>query len=143
MFVDITLYLLAARVVVIDRAADSSLGISIVGGRPGSSDSAIPPMSGIFVKHVVEGTPAAESGDLQAGDQIVEVNGMSLREATHDDAVDVIRRAVSPIRLVVQTLPARQLQSFKRRSRSRRSASDSRSASSSAATVRSQFACFV
>ena len=95
----------------------------------------VPPISGIFIKHVMEGTPAAQSGDLMAGDQILEVNGMSLRDATHDEAVDVIRRATSPVRLIVQTLPARQLNSLRRKSRS------SRSGSSSSATVSANSLC--
>jgi multiple PDZ domain protein len=119
------------RTVVLKRASDKSLGVSIVGGRPGSSDAAVPPLAGIFVKHVIEGTPAARSGDLQTGDQIIEVNGVPLQEATHDEAVDVLRRATSPIRLVVQTLPARHLHSFKRKSHNPRSSSHSRSTSTS------------
>ena len=109
--------------------------MSIVGGRPGSRDSAVPPLAGIFVKHIIEGTPAAVSGELQTGDQILEVNGISLQEATHDEAVDVIRRATSPIRLIVQTLPARQLHSFRRKPHNQHSDSHSRSTSSSSNVI--------
>lgn len=56
------------------RAAGKSLGISIVGGRGmGSRLSNGEVMRGIFIKHILEDSPAGQNGTLKTGDRIVEV----------------------------------------------------------------------
>lgn len=56
------------------RVAGESLGISILGGRGmGRRLSNGGVMRGIFIKHVLEDSPAGRSGTLKAGDMILEV----------------------------------------------------------------------
>nr|KAF6433975.1 multiple PDZ domain crumbs cell polarity complex component [Molossus molossus] len=56
------------------REPSKSLGISIVGGRGmGSRLSNGEVMRGIFIKHVLEDSPAGRNGTLKPGDRIVEV----------------------------------------------------------------------
>jgi C-terminal processing protease CtpA/Prc len=107
------------------------LGISIVGGKvdhpsaEGSSkDSSSAPspggfatpiqslkigsqsgfISGIFIKHVLDNSPAGANGTLKTGDRILAVNDIDLAHATHDRAVDVIRNASSPVKFYIQSL---------------------------------------
>ncbi|KAK6188757.1 hypothetical protein SNE40_004870 [Patella caerulea] len=93
------------RAVQLVREPGKSLGISIVGGRVDLfnllEDHTI---SGIFIKHVLEDSPAGRNGTLKTGDRILEVNGEDVRNSTHDEAVEVIRHAKSPVTFVVQSL---------------------------------------
>ncbi|XP_077962417.1 multiple PDZ domain protein isoform X28 [Gasterosteus aculeatus] len=87
------------------RAAGKSLGISIVGGRGmGSRLSNGEVMRGIFIKHILEDSPAGQNGTLKTGDRIVEVDGADLRDATHEEAVEAIRRAGNPVSFLVQSI---------------------------------------
>ncbi|XP_036368376.1 multiple PDZ domain protein isoform X4 [Octopus sinensis] len=95
----------APREVTLEREPGKSLGISIVGGRinvPHASPEQI--MSGIFIKLVMKDSPAGREGSLQTGDRILEVNGKDLRDASHDEAVEIIRNATSPVHFLVQSL---------------------------------------
>uniref|UniRef100_G3TKC2 Multiple PDZ domain protein n=1 Tax=Loxodonta africana TaxID=9785 RepID=G3TKC2_LOXAF len=86
------------------REPSKSLGISIVGGRGmGSRLSNGEVMRGIFVKHVLEDSPAGKNGTLKPGDRIVEVDGMDLRDASHEQAVEAIRKAGNPVVFMVQS----------------------------------------
>lgn len=61
------------------REPSKSLGISIVGGRGmGSRLSNGEVMRGIFIKHVLEDSPAGTNGTLKPGDRIVEVSSSEL-----------------------------------------------------------------
>lgn len=63
------------------REPSKSLGISIVGGRGmGSRLSNGEVMRGIFIKHVLEDSPAGKNGTLKPGDRIVEVPSTELSE---------------------------------------------------------------
>ncbi|XP_011472116.1 inaD-like protein isoform X2 [Oryzias latipes] len=82
-----------------------SLGLSIVGGRHvikrlknGEE------LKGIFIKQVIPGSPAAQTQRLKTGDKILEVSGVDLRAASHEEAVSVIKSAPSPIVFIVQSL---------------------------------------
>ncbi|XP_020041616.2 multiple PDZ domain protein isoform X6 [Castor canadensis] len=87
------------------REPSKSLGISIVGGRGmGSRLSNGEVMRGIFIKHVLEDSPAGKNGTLKPGDRIVEVDGMDLRDASHEQAVEAIRKAGSPVVFLVQSI---------------------------------------
>lgn len=56
------------------REPGKSLGISIVGGRGmGSRLSNGEVMRGIFIKHILEDSPAGQNRTLKTGDRIVEV----------------------------------------------------------------------
>ncbi|XP_036116680.1 multiple PDZ domain protein isoform X1 [Molossus molossus] len=87
------------------REPSKSLGISIVGGRGmGSRLSNGEVMRGIFIKHVLEDSPAGRNGTLKPGDRIVEVDGMDLRDASHEQAVEAIRKAGNPVVFMVQSI---------------------------------------
>lgn len=82
-----------------------SLGLSIVGGRHvikrlknGEE------LKGIFIKQVLPGSPAARARCLKTGDKILEVSGVDLRAASHEEAVSVIKSAPSPVVFIVQSL---------------------------------------
>ncbi|XP_073428275.1 multiple PDZ domain protein isoform X3 [Dendrobates tinctorius] len=87
------------------REPGKSLGISIVGGRGmGSRLSNGEVMRGIFIKHILEDSPAGKNGTLKTGDRIVEVDGIDLRDASHEQAVEAIRRAGNPVVFLVQSI---------------------------------------
>uniref|UniRef100_A0A672GTG0 Multiple PDZ domain crumbs cell polarity complex component n=1 Tax=Salarias fasciatus TaxID=181472 RepID=A0A672GTG0_SALFA len=93
------------RKVELFREAGKSLGISIVGGRGmGSRLSNGEVMRGIFIKHILEDSPAGQNGTLKTGDRIVEVDGVDLRDASHEEAVEAIRRAGNPVSFLVQSI---------------------------------------
>lgn len=112
------------RLIVLSREPNKSLGISIVGGKldvcssnnstvsssgsgllTSSSISQINSfISGIFIKHVLENSPAGLNGTLKTGDRILAVNDIDLTQATHDRAVEVIRNAKSPVKFLIQSL---------------------------------------
>nr|XP_057928147.1 inaD-like protein [Doryrhamphus excisus] len=84
-----------------------SLGLSIVGGhhvikrlRNGEE------LKGIFIKQVLAGSPAARTQCLKTGDKILEVSGVDLRAASHEEAVSAIKTALSPVVFIVQSLSA-------------------------------------
>lgn len=84
-----------------------SLGLSIVGGqhvikrlRNGEE------LKGIFIKQVLEHSPAAKTQSLKTGDKILEVSGVDLRAASHEEAVNAIKSAPSPVVFIVQSLSA-------------------------------------
>ncbi|XP_075597098.1 multiple PDZ domain protein isoform X7 [Balearica regulorum gibbericeps] len=87
------------------REPNKSLGISIVGGRGmGSRLSNGEMMRGIFIKHILEDSPASKNETLKTGDRIVEVDGVDLRDASHEQAVEAIRRAGNPVVFMVQSI---------------------------------------
>ncbi|XP_072260382.1 multiple PDZ domain protein isoform X2 [Pyxicephalus adspersus] len=87
------------------REPGKSLGISIVGGRGmGSRLSNGEVMRGIFIKHILEDSPAGKNGTLKTGDRIVEVDGIDLRDASHEQAVEAIRKAGNPVIFLVQSI---------------------------------------
>ncbi|XP_077598686.1 multiple PDZ domain protein [Stigmatopora nigra] len=93
------------RLVELFRQPGKSLGISIVGGRGmGSRLSNGEVMRGIFIKHILDDSPAGQNGTLKTGDRIVEVDGVDLRDASHEEAVEAIRRAGNPVTFLVQSI---------------------------------------
>nr|XP_023669064.1 inaD-like protein isoform X1 [Paramormyrops kingsleyae]XP_023669065.1 inaD-like protein isoform X1 [Paramormyrops kingsleyae]XP_023669066.1 inaD-like protein isoform X1 [Paramormyrops kingsleyae]XP_023669067.1 inaD-like protein isoform X1 [Paramormyrops kingsleyae] len=81
------------------------LGISIVGGRTvikrlknGEE------LRGIFIKQVLPGSPAGRCNALKTGDKILEVSGVDLQNSSHEEAVQVIKAAPSPVVFIVQSL---------------------------------------
>uniref|UniRef100_A0A673L0V1 InaD-like protein n=1 Tax=Sinocyclocheilus rhinocerous TaxID=307959 RepID=A0A673L0V1_9TELE len=84
---------------------EESLGISIVGGRTvikrlknGEE------LKGIFIKQVLPDSPAGRTGALKTGDKILQVCGVDLQNASHEEAVQAIKAAPSPVVFVVQSL---------------------------------------
>ncbi|XP_057568772.1 inaD-like protein isoform X3 [Hippopotamus amphibius kiboko] len=93
------------RIVEIFRDPDVSLGISIVGGqtvikRLKNGEE----LKGIFIKQVLEDSPAGKTNALKTGDKILEVSGVDLQNASHREAVEAIKNAGNPVVFVVQSL---------------------------------------
>ncbi|XP_034475967.1 uncharacterized protein LOC117782957 [Drosophila innubila] len=63
-----------------------SLGFSIVGGRDSPKGN-----MGIFVKTVFPSGQAADDGTLQAGDEIVEINGHSVQGMSHAETIGLFK----------------------------------------------------
>ncbi|KAM7394183.1 hypothetical protein PAMP_020997 [Pampus punctatissimus] len=92
------------RSVQLTRVPGKSLGISIMGGRGmGRRLSSGEMMRGVFIKHISPDSPAAHNGTLQTGDRILEVCGVDLRDASHEQAVEAIRRAGNSVVFLVQS----------------------------------------
>ena len=60
--------------------------------------------SGIFIKNVIDSSPAGRSAGLFTGDRILEVAGVSLTSSEQNVAVEAIKSSTSPIQFVVQSL---------------------------------------
>ncbi|KAK9878834.1 hypothetical protein WA026_003669 [Henosepilachna vigintioctopunctata] len=76
----------------------AGLGLSIAGGRgstPFKGDD-----EGIFISRVTEGGPADLAG-LRVGDKVLTVNGVSVVEVSHYDAVEVLKASGSVLILEV------------------------------------------
>ncbi|XP_070507220.1 protein lap4 isoform X5 [Chironomus tepperi] len=76
----------------------AGLGLSIAGGKgstPYKGDD-----EGIFISRVTEGGPADMAG-LRVGDKVIKVNGVSVEEADHYDAVEVLKACGAVLVLVV------------------------------------------
>uniref|UniRef100_A0A8C9S715 Scribble planar cell polarity protein n=1 Tax=Scleropages formosus TaxID=113540 RepID=A0A8C9S715_SCLFO len=74
------------------------LGISIAGGRgstPYKGDD-----EGIFISRVSEEGPAARAG-VKVGDKLLEVNGVDLHEAEHQQAVEALRSSGASVTMTV------------------------------------------
>ncbi|KAG7487117.1 multiple PDZ domain protein-like [Solea senegalensis] len=92
------------RSVRLTREPGQSLGISIMGGRGmGRRLSSGEMMRGVFIKHITPDSPAAHNGTLRTGERILEVCGVDLRDASHEQAVEAIRRAGDTVDFVVQS----------------------------------------
>ncbi|XP_073400729.1 inaD-like protein isoform X2 [Dendrobates tinctorius] len=97
----------APRMVEIWREPQVSLGISIVGGqtiikRLKNGEE----LKGIFIKQVLDDSPAGRTKALKTGDKILEVSGVDLKNATHEEAVEAIKNAGNPVVFVIQSLSA-------------------------------------
>nr|XP_023440004.2 inaD-like protein isoform X3 [Dasypus novemcinctus] len=93
------------RIVEIFREPSVSLGISIVGGqtvikRLKNGEE----LKGIFIKQVLEDSPAGKTKALKTGDKILEVSGVDLQNASHSEAVEAIKNAGNPVVFIVQSL---------------------------------------
>ncbi|CAJ0608515.1 unnamed protein product [Cylicocyclus nassatus] len=70
------------------------LGLSIVGG----SDTVL---GTVVIHEVYPDGAAAHDGRLKPGDQVLEVNNVSLRGVTHDQAISALRRTPPKVRLLI------------------------------------------
>ncbi|KAL1423757.1 hypothetical protein MTO96_020820 [Rhipicephalus appendiculatus] len=87
---------------VIQREPGEKLGMNIKGGVQGhSGNPADPTDESIFISKINTNGAALRDGRLKPGMRIVEVNGLSLLGATHQEAVNILRTAGDTIRLVV------------------------------------------
>ncbi|XP_078142748.1 disks large homolog 2 isoform X7 [Centroberyx gerrardi] len=83
------------RKVVLHKGS-TGLGFNIVGGEDGE---------GIFVSFILAGGPADLSGELRRGDQILSVNGIDLRGATHEQAAAALKGAGQMVTIIAQYRP--------------------------------------
>ncbi|XP_072349330.1 disks large homolog 4 isoform X1 [Scyliorhinus torazame] len=83
------------RRVIIHRGS-TGLGFNIVGGEDGE---------GIFISFILAGGPADLSGELRKGDQILSVNGVDLRNATHEQAAAALKNAGQTVTIIAQYKP--------------------------------------
>ncbi|XP_067640332.1 disks large 1 tumor suppressor protein isoform X13 [Eurosta solidaginis] len=72
------------------------LGFNIVGGEDGQ---------GIYVSFILAGGPADAGGELKRGDQLVSVNNISLKNATHEEAAQALKSSGGVVTLVAQYRP--------------------------------------
>ncbi|XP_070604585.1 protein scribble homolog isoform X5 [Erythrolamprus reginae] len=84
--------------------AGGPLGLSIVGGSDHSSHPFGIHEPGVFISKVVPQGLASHSG-LHVGDRILEVNGLDLRQATHQEAVSALLSSDPELRMVVRRDP--------------------------------------
>ncbi|KAB0406019.1 hypothetical protein E2I00_008711, partial [Balaenoptera physalus] len=69
----------------------TGLGFNIVGGEDGE---------GIFISFILAGGPADLSGELRKGDQILSVNGVDLRNASHEQAAIALKNAGQTVTII-------------------------------------------
>ncbi|XP_030635760.1 beta-2-syntrophin isoform X2 [Chanos chanos] len=84
----------AVRKVRVVKQESGGLGISIKGGR----ENRMP----ILISKIFPGLAADQSRALRVGDAILSVNGNDLREATHDMAVQALKKAGKEVTLEVK-----------------------------------------
>ncbi|KAF7226048.1 beta-1-syntrophin isoform X1 [Nothobranchius furzeri] len=82
------------RCVKVTKQEVGGLGISIKGGK----ENKMP----ILISKIFKGLAADQTQALYVGDAILSVNGMNLRDATHDEAVQVLKRAGKEVTLEVK-----------------------------------------
>ncbi|XP_030629043.1 discs large homolog 1-like protein isoform X13 [Chanos chanos] len=83
------------RKVVLHRGS-TGLGFNIVGGEDGE---------GIFISFILAGGPADLCGELRKGDRLVSVNGIDLRNATHEQAAAALKNAGQTVTIVAHYRP--------------------------------------
>ncbi|XP_068604659.1 discs large homolog 1-like protein [Brachionichthys hirsutus] len=83
------------RKVVLHRGA-TGLGFNIVGGEDGE---------GIFISFILAGGPADLCGELRKGDRLVSVNGVDLRNATHEQAAATLKNAGQTVTIIAHYRP--------------------------------------
>ncbi|XP_023143101.2 beta-1-syntrophin isoform X2 [Amphiprion ocellaris] len=82
------------RCVKVSKQEVGGLGISIKGGK----ENKMP----ILISKIFKGLAADQTQALYVGDAILSVNGMNLRDATHDEAVQALKRAGKEVTLEVK-----------------------------------------
>lgn len=82
------------RSVKVTKQEVGGLGISIKGGK----ENKMP----ILISKIFKGLAADQTKALYVGDAILSVNGLNLRDATHDEAVQTLKRAGKEVTLEVK-----------------------------------------
>lgn len=82
------------RYVKVTKQEVGGLGISIKGGK----ENKMP----ILISKIFKGLAADQTQALYVGDAILSVNGVNLRDATHDEAVQALKRAGKEVTLEVK-----------------------------------------
>ncbi|CAB1324626.1 unnamed protein product [Coregonus sp. 'balchen'] len=74
-----------------------SLGISIIGYNAFTSEDAL----GVFVKNVVPGSAAEQSGNIRIHDRIIAMDGVSLQGFTNQEVLDVMKQTGQTVHLTL------------------------------------------
>ncbi|VDO99405.1 unnamed protein product [Soboliphyme baturini] len=74
----------------------AGLGFNIVGGESGE---------GIYISHILPGGVADLSGQLHRGDQILQVNDIDVRNASHEDAASALKNSGPRVTILCQYRP--------------------------------------
>ncbi|XP_037938659.1 disks large 1 tumor suppressor protein isoform X4 [Teleopsis dalmanni] len=83
------------RTITIQKGAQG-LGFNIVGGEDGQ---------GIYVSFILAGGPADLGGELKRGDQLLTVNNVNLKNATHEEAAQALKNSGGVVTLIAQYRP--------------------------------------
>ncbi|CAF0720435.1 unnamed protein product [Adineta steineri] len=84
------------RIVKIVKPDNTGLGISIKGGR----ENRMP----ILISKIFPNMPADQTGQLYVGDAILSVNGKDLQHVSHEEAVQILKKAGRDVELEVRYL---------------------------------------
>lgn len=84
------------RLVRVIKTETSGLGISIKGGK----ENKMP----ILISKIFKGMSADLTGQLYVGDAVLSVNGIDVRDVTHDEAVQILKKAGKSVDLEVRYL---------------------------------------
>ncbi|CAF3962661.1 unnamed protein product [Adineta steineri] len=84
------------RIVKISKPDNTGLGISIKGGR----ENRMP----ILISKIFPSMPADQTGQLYVGDAILSVNGRDLQHVSHEEAVQILKKAGKEVELEVRYL---------------------------------------
>uniref|UniRef100_U5EU78 Protein lin-7 homolog n=1 Tax=Corethrella appendiculata TaxID=1370023 RepID=U5EU78_9DIPT len=76
---------------------DEGLGFNVMGGKEQNSP--------IYISRIIPGGVADRHGGLKRGDQLLSVNGVSVEGENHEKAVELLKQAISSVKLVVRYTP--------------------------------------
>ncbi|XP_029465498.1 inaD-like protein isoform X1 [Rhinatrema bivittatum] len=76
----------------LEKSINGSLGFALTGGKNGSA---------IQLKAIISGSISDCDGRLQVGDILLEVNGVTVSDLSHKQAVDLLRRAEGTVQLTI------------------------------------------
>ncbi|XP_065913068.1 protein lin-7 homolog C-like [Dysidea avara] len=84
------------RIIELEKTSEG-MGFNIMGGK----EQKCP----IYISRIIPGGYADRHGGLRRGDQLVSVNGQSLEDMDHEDAVKVLKDAEGSLKMVVKYSP--------------------------------------
>jgi hypothetical protein len=87
-----------ARSVQVYKTENEYLGLTIAGGKDTCFDK-------IFIKSVIPYSSAARSKKLRSGDMILSVDGFSLQNVLHTEAIQYLKTANGLIRFIIISCP--------------------------------------
>jgi len=76
---------------------EEGLGFNVMGGKEQNSP--------IYISRIIPGGIADRHGGLKRGDQLLSVNGVSVEGEPHEKAVELLKAAISSVKLVVRYTP--------------------------------------
>ncbi|XP_074863166.1 pro-interleukin-16 [Carettochelys insculpta] len=89
------------HVTILHKEEDAGLGFSLAGGIDLENKA-------VTVHRVFPNGLASQEGTIQKGDEVLSINGKSLKGATHNDALAIMRQARPPRQAVIVTKKAKE-----------------------------------